>query len=201
VPVDRARGTGRVLAWTFDDGPNPGPTDAVLDLLGEHGVRAVFCVVGNQVRAPGGAALLQRTVAEGHVLANHGTSFADLGAWPADRVRADLAENLRIIRSALGDERAPVPYYRAANGSWGSSPAVAVELGMQPLGIGPVIGDWETQDPDVLTERLRAAVRPGAVLLVHDGPGYRWGSVGAVRAVLPGLLADGWACTLPAARG
>lgn len=198
--VETARGTGRVLAWTFDDGPAPGPTEALLDLLGEHGVRATFCVVGDQVRAPGGVALLRRTVAEGHVLANHGSSFADMGDWPAERVRADLQDTLRTIRGALDDPAAPVPYFRAPNGSWGGTAAVAADLGMQPLGLGTVIGDWLTQDVPVLTARLLAGVRPGGLLLAHDGGGDRWGTVAAVRAVLPRVLAAGWTCTLPAER-
>lgn len=198
--VETARGTGRVLAWTFDDGPAPGPTEAILDLLGEHGVTATFCVVGDQVRAPGGAAVLRRTVAEGHVLANHGSSFADMGDWPAERVRADLVDTLRTIRDALDDPGAPVPYFRAPNGSWGATAPVAAGLGMQPLGLGTVIGDWLTQDVPVLTARLLAGVRPGGLLLAHDGGGDRWGTVAAVRAVLPRVLDAGWTCTLPAER-
>lgn len=203
VPVETARGSGRVVALTFDDGPQPGPTDALLDVLAAAGVRATFCVVGERVRAPGGAALLRRIVADGHLLANHGSSYADLGDAPPDRVRADLLATLRDIRAALGDDAAPVPYYRPANGSWGCTARVAADLGMQPLGLGTVIGDWLTQDVPVLAARLRAAVRPGAVVLAHDGGGDRWGTVAAVREVLPGLVADGWRFVPPApgARG
>jgi endo-1,4-beta-xylanase len=201
VPVETARGSGRVVALTFDDGPEPGPTDALLDVLAAAGVRATFCVVGERVRAPGGAALLRRTAAEGHVIANHGSSYADLGDAPSSLVRADLLATLRDIREALGDDAAPVPYYRPANGSWGCTARVAADLGMQPLGLGTVIGDWLTQDAPVLAARLRAAVRPGAVVLAHDGGGDRWGTVAAVREVLPGLVADGWRFVPPAAPG
>ena len=82
-----ASGSGRVAALTFDDGPNGAATTALLDLLREHRVRATFCVVGQQVRAPGGAEVLRRTVADGHLLAAHGMSYADLGAWPRDAGR------------------------------------------------------------------------------------------------------------------
>lgn len=153
------------------------------------------------MRAPGGAAVLRRTVAEGHTLANHGSTYADQGSWPPDRVRADLLATRVAIREALGDPQAPVPYFRAPNGSWGCTAQVAADLGMQPLGLGAVIGDWETQDVGVLTRRLRHAVRPGGIVLVHDGGGDRWGTVAALRAVLPELVAAGWSFVLPAARG
>ena len=60
--VVAARGTGRVAALTFDDGPNPGETDDLLDFLAETGITAVFCVIGANVRAPGGADVMRRTV-------------------------------------------------------------------------------------------------------------------------------------------
>jgi peptidoglycan/xylan/chitin deacetylase (PgdA/CDA1 family) len=197
--VTLARGSGRVAALTFDDGPNPGETEDLLDFLAATGIRAVFCVIGQNVLAPGGADVLRRTVSEGHVLANHTTSFADMGDWPAERVRDDLLENLRIIRSVAGD--VPVPYFRAPNGSWGVTARVAAGLGMQPLGLGNVIHDWESQDEQTLVANLRAAVVPGAVVLAHDGGGDRWGTVRAVRRVVAERLAEGWTFTLPAERG
>ena len=194
--VTTARGTGLVAALTFDDGPNPGETEELLDFLAAKGIVAVFCVIGANVLAPGGARVLRRTVAEGHVLANHATSYADMGAWPAARVRADLVENLRILRAAVAD--VPVPYFRAPNGSWGITAEVAAGLGMRPLGLGNVISDWETQDEETLVGNLRAAIRPGEITLVHDGGGERWGTVRAVRRVVTERLAEGWAFTLPA---
>ena len=197
--VTTARGTGLVAALTFDDGPHPGETDDLLDFLAETGITAVFCVIGGNILAPGGAEVLRRTVAEGHVLANHTTSYADMGDWPADRVRADLVANLRIIREAVGD--VPVPYFRAPNGSWGLTAAVAAELGMRPLGLGNVIFDWETQDEETLVANLRSAIRPGEITLAHDGGGDRRGTVRAVRRVVTERLAEGWTFTLPAGCG
>ena len=197
VPVHRASGEGNAVALTFDDGPNGRDTAELLDFLAAHRLPAVFCVIGDNIRAPGGAELLRRIVADGHVLANHSTSFADLGEADAASVRADLLATNAIIREALGDPDASVPFFRAPNGSWGVTAEVAVELGMQPLAVVNTIGDWEEQDAAILTERLRAAVRPGELVLVHDGGGDRAGSVAAVTRVVTELLAEGWRFTLP----
>ncbi|MBO0611251.1 endo-1,4-beta-xylanase [Myceligenerans salitolerans] len=197
TPAYLADGTGDVSALTFDDGPNPGTTPALLDFLAEHDLSAVFCVIGQNVQADGGAEILRRIVDEGHVLCNHSTGYADMGGWSADEVRADMVENLRIIRQALGNPNQKVPFWRAPNGSWGVTPDVAVELGMQPLDVRNTIADWETQDEAVLTENLRAAMVPGELVLAHDGGGDRSGTLAAVRTVVTERLADGWEFVFP----
>jgi len=197
TPLRAASGEGLVCALTFDDGPNGKDTAALLDFLSARGIRAVFAVIGEQIQAAGGAELLCRAVAEGHVLCNHSTSFADMGKWDADAVRADMERNLKIIQDALGDPDALVPFWRAPNGSWGVTVDVAVELGMQPLDVANVIEDWVDQDTDLLAERLRSVMVPGELVLVHDGGGDRAGSVAAVTRVVDEKLAQGWLFTLP----
>lgn len=198
----RAVGEGLVCALTFDDGPNGRDTMRLLDFLAAHRILAVFCVVGQCIEAPAGdhgpsgADVLRRIVAEGHLLANHSTSFEDMGEWDADRVRADLVRNNEIIRSVVGD--VDIPYWRAPNGTWGVTVEVARELGMAPLSVRNAIGDWLTQDIPTLTQRLREVMVPGDIVLVHDGGGDRAGSVEAVETVVSERLAEGWTFTLPA---
>lgn len=198
-PLAAARGLGNTVALTFDDGPNPGETEDLLDVLKARDVTATFCVIGQNVQAPGGAAILRRIVAEGHTLCNHSTSYADMGSWSEPEVEADLKANLAIIRGAVGDPDLPVPYFRAPNGSWGRTGPVAAALGMQPLGLGNVIHDWDGNDQSVatLTANLRAAFQRGAVVLAHDGGGTRDNTVTAVRRVLAEKAAERWTFTLP----
>ena len=193
-PVLRAQGRGKVVALTVDDGPAP-ETAALLDVLGELGIRATFCVVGNRVATAVGAELVRRTVADGHALANHGWSYADLGLASEETIGADLLKTNAAIRAAAGE--VPLRWYRAANGSWGRTAEVAVRLGLQPLGVTGTIDDWLTQDVPALEANLRRAFRPGGLLLVHDGGGDRRGTVAAVQTVLAEALADGWQFTLP----
>jgi endo-1,4-beta-xylanase len=136
-------------------------------------------------------------VAEGHLLANHSSGFADMGDWSHTAIRADLAENLGNIRVALGDATASVPYFRAPNGNWGQTELVAAELGMRSLAVTNTIDDWNTQDLGTLIHNLRAAMRPGELLLAHDGGGERSATVDAVIQVVTARLAEGWSFTLP----
>lgn len=174
IPLATAQGIGNVVALTFDDGPNPGETENLLDVLKEHDIAATFCVIGHNVDAEGGQSIVKRIVAEGHRLCNHSTSYADMGNMTAQQLRADMIANLNTIRAALDADDYPVPYFRAPNGSWGAENLVArtaAELGMQPLGLGTVIFDWDdgNQDADVFEANLRAAIQPGSVVLGHDG--------------------------------
>lgn len=212
TPVRRVASGGLALsapacALTFDDGPNGLDTMRLLDFLRDRGIRAVFAVIGAEILRPSGIAadgtlipsgadVLRRIVAEGHVLCNHSTSFADMGEWNALDVRDDMLRALKIIEGAVGDE-VPVPYWRAPNGSWGQTAAVAVALGMQPLDVVNTIEDWVDQDPAVLASRLRLAMTPGELVVVHDGGGPRGGTVDAVIEVVDERLAEGWRFVLP----
>ncbi len=72
-------------------------------------------------------------------------------------------------------------------------------LGMQPLGLGKLIFDWDGNDLSeaTLTQKLRDAFEPGAVILVHDGGGNRENSVNAVETVVTEKLEQGWSFSLP----
>ena len=198
TPVTAAQGTGNRSALTFDDGPNGADTTALLDFLAAKDIHATFCVIGQNVQAAGGAAILKRIVADGHTLCNHGTSYDVLDGTQAE-VEADLADNLTIIRTALGNPSAQVPFFRAPNGVWTTANQnAAVALGMQPLAVINLINDWETQDEATLTTRLRTSMKNGEIVLMHDGGGSRAGTVAAATTVIQERLDDGWTFTLPA---
>ncbi|WP_315096474.1 endo-1,4-beta-xylanase [uncultured Cellulomonas sp.] len=198
TPVSAAQGTGDRSALTFDDGPNGADTTELLDFLAAKDIEATFCVIGQNIQAPGGADLLKRIVADGHTLCNHGTSYEVLDGTQAE-VEEDLAANLTIIRTALGNPSAQVPFFRAANGVWTTANQnAAVALGMQPLAVTNTIADWETQDEALLTERLRTAMKSGEIVLMHDGGGSRAGTVAAATTVIQERLDAGWSFTLPA---
>jgi peptidoglycan/xylan/chitin deacetylase (PgdA/CDA1 family) len=71
----------RRVTLTFDNGPRPGVTESVLDVLRERDVRATFFVVGEDLARPGARAILERATAEGHWIGNHtmthGMQFGD----------------------------------------------------------------------------------------------------------------------------
>lgn len=192
--VVSTRSGGRTLALTFDDGPHPVNTPALLAVLAEHDVRATFFVCGGQVRAY--PQVLRDIVAAGHVLGNHSTHHDDLEAWPADAVEADLRATDEAVRDAAPG--VPVPFFRAPYGHWGATPQVAAGLGMRSVAWAYDIGDWDPPSADELLDRLLAGVEPGAVVLMHDGGGDRTPTVEAVARFIPLMRARGWSFELPA---
>lgn len=185
---------GSTLALTFDDGPHPVTTPALLDVLRRHDVRAVFCLWGDHVRDH--PALVRRIVAEGHTLGNHSMHHDDLSGWDPEQIRADLLETDAAIQDAAPGS--PVPWFRAPFGAWGPTPQVAASLGMRSLGWSLDVADWDPAPPaDELLQRLQDGVAPGGIVLLHDGGGDRRGTVEAVDRLLPVLLADDWTLTLP----
>lgn len=192
--LDTARGGGRTVSLTFDDGPNPADTLRLLTVLRRHRIAAVFLLCGGQVEAH--PEVVRRIVADGHHLGNHSMHHDDMTTWSAERIEADLRETNEAILRAVPTAR--IRYFRAPYGAWGATPAVAAALGMRPLGWRLAVGDWEPPGTDELVRRLLDGVTPGAVVLLHDGGGDRSQSVTAVDRVAPVLRARRWRFTLPA---
>lgn len=189
--------SGNSVAFTFDDGPNPNDTPRLLSFLKQQQVTAVFCLWGDHVKQY--PDLVRQIAADGHLLCNHSMHHDDMGFWSPDQIRADLEETSAAIRAAVPN--ADIRYFRAPNGSWGQTPQVAAELGLQPLGWRLAIEDWAPPGADELARRLRDGITPGAVVLLHDGGGDRSQTVDAVEQVIPEFKAQGWSFDLPAKSG
>lgn len=195
--IETVRGDGMVAGLTFDDGPHPVHTPRLLSILREHQVKAVFCLWGDHVLEH--PEIVRTIVADGHTLGNHSMHHDDMGAWPAEQIRADLLETQAAIRQAVPSSR--IPYFRAPYGSWGATPAVAAELGMRPLGWRLDVADWEPPGTNVLIQRLTDGITPDAVVLLHDAGGDRSQTVDAVAHIIPAFQAEGWRFVLPAPPG
>ncbi|MDP9795682.1 peptidoglycan/xylan/chitin deacetylase (PgdA/CDA1 family) [Catenuloplanes nepalensis] len=180
-------------ALTFDDGPHATYTPQILDVLAAEGVTATFCLVGTQAqRHP---ALVRRIVADGHRLCNHSMRHDNMSTWTAAQIEADLlATNAAIHAAAPGAE---IPYFRAPYGAWGQSATVAASLGMARLGWTVDPRDWSRPGTDAIVAAVLAQLRPGGIVLMHDGGGDRSQTVAALATLIPRLRADGWTFAVP----
>jgi len=89
------------IALTFDDGPTPASTPQVLDILRQLAVPAAFFVIGRSAAAS--PDLLQRIVAEGHLLENHSTTHAHLGMFRGPRFwKREIDETTQVIEHSTG---------------------------------------------------------------------------------------------------
>jgi peptidoglycan-N-acetylglucosamine deacetylase len=173
------------VALTFDDGPDPDATPAVLDALGRAGVRAIFFLVGEQVEAH--PELAGRVADEGHVIALHGfrhVEHEELG----DGARADLERGAAAVTAATGAEPRLYrpPYGRFSEQSY----AAAGELGLTPVYWSGWGFDWEPIPADRIADTAIRDLTPGTILLLHDSARYASRPSAAPTAeALPAILA------------
>lgn len=185
----RYAGQGRPggVALTFDDGPDPKGTPAVLEFLDARGWRATFFLLGSQVRRHPQVA--RSIAAAGHEIAVHGYEHRNHLARSASWVRRDLRAAREEIAAATGMQPRWVrpPYGVLSAGTL----AAAKELQLTPVLWTAWGRDWEAGPADTVMAHLRRALRDGGTILLHDSdctsrPGSWRSTVGA----LPLLAAD-----------
>ena len=185
--------TGAPLAYlTFDDGPHPTWTPAVLDVLDRYEVTATFFVLGQNVsRFP---AIIERMVEAGHEAENH--TFDHIWLSKADRedIVAQVTSTDDALHAVAGTSVDPIeclrPPYAATNEY---ATRIAAELGKSMVlwSIDPQ--DWRRPGAEQIASHILANVRPGAIILMHDGGGERSQTVAALETVLDGLTGRGYA--------
>lgn len=166
--VTRTAARGRAVALTFDDGPNPGATPAILDALAARGVKATFFVLGRHAeRWP---VLVRRIADEGHAIGNHGYFHRKLHRRSPGYVREDLRLGTEAIVRACGVHPR---WFRAPHG-FRSPWVVPIARRLGQAAVGWSLGVWDSDRPgaEVIAERTVAGARPRAILLLHDGDGY-----------------------------
>jgi peptidoglycan-N-acetylglucosamine deacetylase len=176
----------RGVALTFDDGPHPEGTPALLDLLGEARVRATFFLVGEQVeRWPEVAG---RIAAEGHKVALHGHRHRSLLRVPPRALARDLDHGADVLEQATGQATA---LYRPPYGIF--SPAglrLVRRRGWLPLLWSRWGHDWRRFiTPERIAMEVTRDLTDGDVLLLHDADHYSApGSWRNTLAAMPRIL-------------
>ena len=154
------------VALTFDDGPDPRSTPQLLELLRAEKIHAAFFCIGKNVAA--NPELAAQIVREGHLLENHSYSHSNLTNFylPA-RLRAELLQAQQTIANACGV--AP-RFFRPPIGlSNASTFRVAHALNLQVIGWTIRSFDTVIAQPEKIVARITRGLRPGAIILLHDG--------------------------------
>jgi peptidoglycan/xylan/chitin deacetylase (PgdA/CDA1 family) len=194
-----------LLALTFDDGPDPRGTPAVLRALEAAEVTATFFVLGERVAAH--PALMSRVVEAGHDVEVHGYEHLRHPFTPRRAVEDDLDRALETLQGAgIGPTRWRIPWGHLADYTAG----LARERGLQIVGWSADTHDWRGDSAEDMLAEL--TLERGGIVLAHDGvgAGARRADAGETarlirplvdaaraRGLEPGPLLDDWPVKLP----
>ena len=188
--------TPRREVWlTIDDGPDPTHTPRLLDLLDEHQTRATFFVIGERVgRYP---ELVREIIRRGHTVGHHTQTHPTRTFWCASpaRVRTEIDDALSALRRV---GVTPV-WFRPPVGIKGPFlRQILAERALVCTGWSIRSFDSVNPDPKDVVTKVMKQVRPGSIILMHEGPGvHPQTGTEAIALLLNRLRAGNYTCILP----
>lgn len=200
--IERGGDHPGLIALTFDDGPDPRWTPAILQILKQEGVPATFFVIGKNAQAY--PDLLRRMVNEGHEIGNHTFTHPNLGEVPTSLTELELNATQRLIESETG--RSTVlfrpPYFGDAEADKPQEVEPAYEaqkLGYLIVGVRIDPDDWKLPvTANQIVERTIQRTTDnnpetrGQVVLLHDSGGDRAATIAALPSLIHELRARGF---------
>ena len=185
--VTRGPRNARGLALTFDDGPDPKTTPAVLDLLDEAGAKATFFLIGR--KAAKHPELVREIAERGHAVGVHSYSHDRLFSLRAPwTVKKDLERCIDLLHELTGARptlyRAPIGHISPSMGR------VARELGLDCIGWSARgLDGWKGATAELVRNQVARGLEDGAIVLLHDAS-ERGDFTPASIAALPEILAE-----------
>lgn len=188
--VPRVETSRKAVALTFDDGPTVGPTDEILTILRESGIRATFFVTGAELEQyPEGG---RKLVEAGHELGNHSYSHDRMVLKTPGFIRHEIERTDELIRAAgyrgpihfrppFGKKLLLLPYYLAKTGrrsiTWDLEPDSYPEV---------------AEKAESIVDYVTAKARPGSIILLHVMYPSRIESLKSVKGIAAGLKQQGY---------
>jgi len=191
------------VALTFDDGPHPSATPAILDVLGEAGVPAAFFMIGSRVTQYPGVA--EQVMAAGHTIGNHSYAHRYSGLLRGFRFWCnELESTARVIEDACGVRTS---WFRPPIGHRSLRQERAVRSsGHRTIGWSCRGLDGLDHDVDRIVSRVRSSITARDIVLLHDGVDPNrsrdWrATASSLKVLLPELMDRGYQfSSLPAPR-
>jgi peptidoglycan-N-acetylglucosamine deacetylase len=184
--VARVDTNDRVVALTFDDGPDPFHTPRVLDVLDQHHVKGTFFMMGRNVeRYP---QVAREVLRRGHEIGNHSYSHPRLILMSPQRVRDEIERTDKLLRDI--DVSGEI-YFRPPH----ASKFIVLPYVLGQMRKLSVLGDvdpkeWKQRPAAVMTESILRQVRPGSIIGLHDPMGAE--TLRTLQNILPALAAEGY---------
>lgn len=174
----------KYIALTFDDGPSS-YTSEILAILKEYGVKATFFNLGTNA-----SSMSATVVADGHEMASHTNSHANLPECDRDTLRSEISTAFDSIEEASGErvQMIRAPYGAFTTVEW----ARAADLISCNVLWNIDTLDWELPGADAITDTVLSQAFNGAIALMHDGGGDRSQDIEALPDIIEGLQDAGY---------
>jgi cellulose synthase/poly-beta-1,6-N-acetylglucosamine synthase-like glycosyltransferase/peptidoglycan/xylan/chitin deacetylase (PgdA/CDA1 family) len=189
------------IALTFDDGPDPEWTPAILEILKAKHVHATFFVIGENAEANPG--LIAQIIADGHELGNHTFTHPNLADTPDEAVALELNATQRLVEALTGRSmRLFRPPYlgdaEPASGDEITPVEIAQNLGYITVGEHADTEDWQLPPPRTMIKTVMAEITNpnpeirGNIILLHDSGGDRSRTIEVLGPLIDRLRAEGY---------
>lgn len=186
--ITRINTSKKIVALTYDDGPNPPFTNAILDILKKHQVLATFFIVGKlSEKYP---EIVVEIYKQGHELGNHSWNHDQLIFRSNTFVNDEIKKTDDYLRDLgyQGEIHFRAPYgYKLFSLPW-----ILSSQKRKHILFDVVPNDWSFPGVSVIVERVLSKVRPGSIISLHDGYGERQQTVEATDEIITKLKAIGY---------
>lgn len=176
------------VALTFDDGPKPGESNRILNILDKYGVRATFFVIGKKTHEH--PDLIYRIHTSGHDLANHSYTHTNLTTLPYNEILSELSETSKILEKTT---KTPIRYFRPPGGKYNKEVLKGVKaLNLQMIMWDVNSGDYATRlskEHDPIDKSVLEHTTGGSIILLHNG-GEK--TIRALPKIITGLQQRGY---------
>jgi len=179
----------RAVALTFDDGPSPQYTPRILDTLKRLHVKATFFVIG--YLADEYRSIVRREKRLGMTVGNHSYNHPLVPAF--DQLPAKLLDDqIALGAASLGHAGVMPTLFRPPEGSFSSSVVKAAQARGERVVLWSVDPrDWAGIGTAEIVRNVLSAVRPGSIVILHDGGGDRSATLNALPAIIKGIRRRG----------
>lgn|SRR5690625_5162594 len=185
--IYKAETNEKVVALTFDDGPDERYTPQILDVLKKHHVKATFFLLGS--RADKYPEVVKRIHQEGHIIGNHSYWHPQFTKTGVQNMVWEINKSEKAISKAVHME---TNLFRAPYGALNDELVKKLnEIGYKGIGWSIDSEDWKGHPKEKIKQRVLNSLHPGAIILMHS-VGDVAATVEAVDELIPYLRKEGY---------
>lgn len=178
----QAKKQQKLVALTFDDGPNAATTPQALDILAKYHVKGTFFMLGKNIA--GNEQLVKRVHDEGHEIGNHSWSHPQLPTLALEQAKKQIEDTQAALRAVIGESPKMMrPPYGAINNTLRN----AVDMSFIMWNVDSL--DWKNRNTASIMEQVKKQTYPGSIILMHD---IHQTTINALPSVIEYLKKNGY---------